>query len=156
MKTTLAERLVEAMNGPPKVTGIALAKHCKVAPPSVSAWRTGESKSLEGSNLLAAASFLGVNARWLADGIGPKYPNQQTGHAVNEPVAGYIKPKTYDAWTLEAIAILERHNRADRRAIVLNMRNFIKELGPPHQNQPHHHGNPGVGAVGLSRWLPVF
>lgn len=87
MKTTLSERLREAMAGPPKVSGVQLAEACGVAPPSVSAWRTGDSKSLSGSNLLAAAKKLGVRPEWLADGVGPKHagdPAMAQQHTVRE------------------------------------------------------------------------
>lgn len=97
MKTTLSERLCEAMAGPPKVSGVQLAKACGVAPPSVSAWRTGESKSLSGSNLLAAAKRLGVRPEWLADGLGPKHDNDPTvvhQHTVREDTrnSAYLWP----------------------------------------------------------------
>lgn len=73
MKTTIGERLKECLAGPPKRTGKALAAACGVQPPSVSDWLNGETKTLEASNLLAAADFFGVRAKWLADGVGSKY-----------------------------------------------------------------------------------
>ena len=90
MKTTLAERLKEAMIGPPQVSGVALAQACGVKPPSVSGWRTGDSKTLEGHNLLAAAKYLRVRPEWLADGVGPKHqldrsiPTTATAHHASE------------------------------------------------------------------------
>ena len=78
MKTTLAERIKESLQGPPKRTGKALAAACGVKPPSVSDWINGHTKTLEGSNLIAAAEFLGVRAKWLADGIGAKYDDDHT------------------------------------------------------------------------------
>lgn len=75
MLTTFAERLKDVMMGPPKITNRALAAACGVSQPSVSEWRTGETKSIEGRNLLAAAEFLGVRPKWLAEGVGPKYPD---------------------------------------------------------------------------------
>lgn len=70
MSTTLKERLQKAMAGPPKVTGAALARACGIKPPSVSAWVSGHTKSIEGSHLLAAARLLRVRPEWLADGLG--------------------------------------------------------------------------------------
>lgn len=135
MKTTLAERLNEAMNGPPKVTGVALAKACGVSPPSVSGWRTGDSKTLEGSNLLAAADFLGVRPKWLADGVGPKYPDKgyktETERA-EEAVAGYIQPKKItDPSILEAIRILTSLKKNQREGAVANLKLYVEKLGPP-------------------------
>lgn len=68
---TLAERLEIAMAGPPKVRSIDLANACKVKPPSVSDWRSGKTKNLEGMNLLLAAKFLNVSPSWLGSGKGP-------------------------------------------------------------------------------------
>lgn len=71
MATTLAERVKLALAGPPKRTQRALADACGIKPPSVNGWVTGETKSIEGSNLIRAAAFLEVNPRWLSDGVGP-------------------------------------------------------------------------------------
>lgn len=89
MKTTLAERIKEALSGPPKRTSKALAEACGIKPPSVADWLNGRTKNLEGSHLLAAAEFLGVRAKWLADGVGSKHDiNHQT--IVNEHQAIYL------------------------------------------------------------------
>lgn len=138
MTSTLAERLIAAMSGPPKVTSVALSMACGVTPPSVHGWRTGKSKTLEGSNLLAAAKFLGVRSEWLANGIGSKYPSEPVQGEMllaRAPVAGYIKPKQHDGWTLEAIDILQKLNKTDRRAAVLGLRAFVHTLGPPRHGQ---------------------
>ena len=74
MQTTLAERLKLAMDGPPKITGRALAKACAVSAPSVSDWLNGATKSLDGVHLIRASEFLQINAKWLATGIGQKKP----------------------------------------------------------------------------------
>lgn len=91
MMETLAERLKHAMMGPPKVTQAALARACMVSPPSVSDWISGKTKSLDGVNLLRAASFLNVRPRWLAEGRGPMKPDNPYRSAevlrVAEPAA---------------------------------------------------------------------
>lgn len=131
MKSTLAERLIDAMNGPPKVSGVALAKACGVAPPSVSGWRTGDSKSLAGSNLLAAAKYLGVRPEWLADGVGPKYADKSyleaASHVVREPSPASwnwpfksVKPRQY--------ALLDDEQREDIEKYVLLQ---VKSREPP-------------------------
>lgn len=69
---TLSERLRYAMEvlPPKKVKGVDLARAVGVKPPSVSDWLSGKSKTMDGSNLLAAASFLNVSPTWLATGKG--------------------------------------------------------------------------------------
>jgi phage repressor protein C with HTH and peptisase S24 domain len=72
---TLAERikyLLEQTN--PKTRPIDLARHCKIAPPSVSDWLSGKTKKLEGSNLLSVSRFFGCNQDWLATGKGKPFP----------------------------------------------------------------------------------
>lgn len=68
--STLQERLRQIMAGPPKVSQAALARACKVKPPSVHDWLSGKTKTIEGQNLLAAADFLRVSPTWLATGKG--------------------------------------------------------------------------------------
>lgn len=137
MISSLAERLKEAMSGPKKVTGAALAKACGIKPPSVSDWLSGKSKSMDGNNLIDASELLGVRAKWLIKGIGPKFPDHYaTGSVVSDTDAPDIQPKpTYDAWVLEAIGILQRLDEADRRAAVINLRTFIQQIGPPSNGQ---------------------
>lgn len=86
MPSNLKDRLKEAMKGPPRVTGVALAKACKVAPPSVSDWLSGRTKTMEAGNLLAAAKLLRVDPDWLATGKGHMRP----GFEVREPAVGYL------------------------------------------------------------------
>ena len=71
MKTTLGERVRLALEGPPKHTQVALAKACGVHPVSVNDWVHDRTQRVEGVHLLAASTFLNVNPRWLADGVGP-------------------------------------------------------------------------------------
>lgn len=139
MNSTLAERLVEAMKGPPKVSGVALAKACGVKPPSVSGWRTGDSKTLEGSNLLAAAKMLGVRPEWLASGIGPKHPDHEaptSGHTARESVAGYIQPQAItDPFIQEAVRILTSLKKGQRQGAVASLKMYVAQLGPPRDGQ---------------------
>lgn len=88
----LKDRLKLAMSDP-KVTGVALAKACKIAAPSVSEWLSGETKSLSATNLLSAAKFLNVTPDWLASGIGPMRKTYTsttiTNHTAQEPALKY-------------------------------------------------------------------
>lgn len=69
---TLADRLRYAMEvlPPKKIKGVDLARAVGVKPPSVSDWLSGKSKTMDGTNLLAAANFLNVSPTWLATGKG--------------------------------------------------------------------------------------
>lgn len=69
---TLADRLKYAMDvlPPKKVKGSELATIAGVKPPSVSDWRSGKSKTMEGENLLKVAKYLNVDPTWLATGKG--------------------------------------------------------------------------------------
>lgn len=71
MQTTLADRVKLALEGPPKRSQVALAKACGIHPVSVNDWVHGRTQTIEGSNLINAAAFLGVSPKWLASGIGP-------------------------------------------------------------------------------------
>ena len=72
MNTTLGERVLEALDGPPRRTQRDLAAACGINPVSVNDWVKGRTLSIEGRHLLAAATFLGVNPRWLSSGVGLK------------------------------------------------------------------------------------
>lgn len=89
METTLAERVSLALVGPPKRSQLALAKACGVHPVSVNDWVHGRTQRIDGVHLLKAATFLDVNAKWLAEGIGPMRPNPSgdasTGREVEQP-----------------------------------------------------------------------
>lgn len=74
--STLKERLEIAMRGPPKVSSADLARACGIRPPSVSAWISGDTKSIKGDNLLNAARALNVRPEWLSKGILPMRPGE--------------------------------------------------------------------------------
>lgn len=70
---TLAERITKAR----EAAGLSksdLARECGVSPSSVSQWENGETKTLEGENLVRAAAALHVDALWLATGRGEQNP----------------------------------------------------------------------------------
>lgn len=101
MKTTLSERLKEAMRIPKKkVTGLALAKACGVSAPSVSDWINGATKSLDGVNLVLAAEFLKVHPKWLATGLGPRDVTET--HTVPVALAQEALPR-YDVWPFDLV-----------------------------------------------------
>lgn len=68
--TTLKDRMRLLLENAPRGTQAALARACNVKPPSVNAWISGETQTIEGENLLNAARFFNVNPEWLATGRG--------------------------------------------------------------------------------------
>ena len=69
--STFTARINKALREAGDVTHADLARVCGISSASVSNWFTGETKSLKGPNLLAAASLLRVSPHWLAEGRGP-------------------------------------------------------------------------------------
>ncbi len=55
----------------PKMTQQQLADAVHVSRPAVTQWETGETKTLEGENLVQVALALGVTVEWLLYGTGP-------------------------------------------------------------------------------------
>ena len=71
--STFSERLADAMQEA-GITGRALAAAVGVQESSVSQWLSSKIKSLSGEHLFAVADTLGVEARWLLTGRGPRRP----------------------------------------------------------------------------------
>lgn len=136
MQSTLAERLREALDGPPKLTASALARACNIKPPSVSDWLSGRSRSMDGGNLIDAADFLNVRPKWLIKGIGPKrYNPMDPRHIAGDFDSQYtVQPPPMDPWTAEATKVVQDLTPDDRRAAVLLLRTFVAQLGPPRKN----------------------
>ena len=76
--TTLAERIKECLDGPPRKTQKALADACGIEAPSVNDWVSGKTKSINAEHLFPAAEFLGVEPYWLATGKGKKYKSDNS------------------------------------------------------------------------------
>lgn len=92
MSDSLAHRLKLALAGPPAITQRSLAKACGVSAPSVNDWLSGKTRSMEGTNLLAAARHLHVNPNWLANGTGPmRGPSTQEPSYVAEELPAYSR-----------------------------------------------------------------
>lgn len=69
--STLSERIIEAMDS----SGVSItevAKHCECSYQAVKKWRTSETHSLDGNNLVALSELTGYECRWLMTGLGPK------------------------------------------------------------------------------------
>ena len=138
MSRSLGSRLKEALSGPPTKSAAGVARACKVAPPSVSACISGDTKTIEASNAIAAAEYLEVNVKWLIDGVGPKrqtlFASHGAVHAV-EPSPQLYPNKPYSPSTLAAIAIMESLLETDRRGALAALRSYVQNLDPPSHGQ---------------------
>lgn len=116
--STLSDRLKQAISES-AYSQAALAKHCSVKPPSVSAWLSGRTKNLRGENLVCIASALGVNIAWLADGTGPMRPDASGLAASEPPSPAYMWP--FKQFTFAQYHALPAADRAqvERYALLL-------------------------------------
>ena len=71
LTSALAERQASAAPGE-RITKAGLARACGIKQPSVSDWFSGDTATIEGRNLVAAASYLCVSPEWLATGRGQR------------------------------------------------------------------------------------
>lgn len=78
------QRRQDAASPGERVSKASLARACNIKAPSVADWFSGQTLSLEGSNLVRAADYLGVNAAWLATGKGRMESDEQS--ALSEEV----------------------------------------------------------------------
>lgn len=145
MQTTLAERLEQAMAGPPRVTGRALAKACNVSPPSVSDWLNGKSKSMEGKNLLSAAAFLRVRPKWLAEGVGAMRDSDPApadpAHRAAEPTVAFLPEPPADKLRDELLELFSQLDEAGKKEWLADLRGFVRG------RRPHPHGTASALAV---------
>jgi transcriptional regulator with XRE-family HTH domain len=136
MNTTLSERLKEAMKGPPKVTGRALAQACGISAPSVSDWLTGKSKSMVGPNLIAAAELLKVRPKWLAEGIGPMRDDRWTPTMpACEPSVEQLPIPKIDNLTRRLLTLFSQLDRDGKRELLERVEFFVAG------RRPHQNGN---------------
>lgn len=134
MSTTLGERLKLAMNGPPKVTGKALAAACGVKPPSVSDWLNGETRTMEASNLIAASEFLKVRPKWLADGVGHMRDDGQK-HNAKEPEIAYLPPKKTDKLSSRLLELFDQLDTPSKKELISMIEFYVAG------RRPHRDGN---------------
>lgn len=93
--STLADRIQEALDDTGAIAA-DLARACGVKPPSVSAWLSGDTKSLKSSTAIRAAEFLKVNQLWLTEGRGPKRTEGGPAGAAAEPALPERPPVVSD------------------------------------------------------------
>jgi transcriptional regulator with XRE-family HTH domain len=91
----LHERINE-MLAEKQVRKVDLAKATKSPRATVSDWTSGKTKVLTYEKLELAAKFLGVNAKWLNTGEGPKYPVPAHKHQVDAALQTAVQAAEYE------------------------------------------------------------
>lgn len=83
----LAERLKRAAMHKEQFSQAGLARVCGISRPSVHAWFSGKTHSIDGKYLTTVAEYLGVQPHWLATGEGEMLPASSATRpvATNEP-----------------------------------------------------------------------
>lgn len=140
MSTTLSERLKLAMEGPPKVSGVQLARACVVSGASVSDWKTGKTKSIEGANLTKAAECLKVRAKWLAEGVGPMRDVVYPQHHISENTPPPLDRPKLDKMTTELVSLFNQLDKPGKHEYLGLLRGFVmgrsKAKDPPAEQTP--------------------
>jgi hypothetical protein len=130
MASTLKDRLAEVSAELPRGWQARLAEFCRVKGPSVNAWVSGDTKSLEGEHLLKAAEFFGVTPQWMQTGKGPKRMGESGGTMVMEPPSTYvaarkatsqIRPTTPDYRTI----VHTLCDSLEQQGVTVNVRTFV-------------------------------
>jgi SOS-response transcriptional repressor LexA len=69
----LHNRINELFTDKPSAKNIELSKFCKVSRATVTDWRNGNTKTINGDNAFSVARFFGANPEWVQNGKGEKY-----------------------------------------------------------------------------------
>ncbi len=85
VKMALHNRINELFTDKPSAKNIELAKFCKVSRATVTDWRNGNTKTINGDNAFSVARFFGANPEWVQNGKGEKYQNQPCTGMINMP-----------------------------------------------------------------------
>lgn len=109
MNSTLKERLTKISALKPELSQADIARIAGVKPPSVSAWFSGETKTLKSMTAIRVADAYGVSASWLAAGQGdmllgkgtesatPTESDEDVDHQASTLVRMFRKIKDADA-----------------------------------------------------------
>lgn len=81
--TPWAKRIEQRLSELDGKSQAGLAKACGIKAPSVNGWLSGESKMINGANLVASARYLNTTAEWIMTGRG----SHNSTSAVREPAA---------------------------------------------------------------------
>lgn len=79
-----------------------LARACGVSTAAVSGWKTGQTKTLEGTNLVSAAAFLGVTEAWLMGRSPVKRPVSNLSLVREDPDEYDVQIKQYQGSAVAA------------------------------------------------------
>jgi hypothetical protein len=116
---TFSERLKFALSYIDGGTQASLVRFCQVKPSSVCEWFNERSKSMGGRQLLLASEYLGVNPKWLVDGIGPMRPGVQATTSTVLPMEEPAPLKT--DWPFKSIT------RDEWKSIPFQTRNLLEQ-----------------------------
>lgn len=76
--STLQQRFALLSKERPEISQADLARATGAKPPSVSAWFSGDTKSMKAETAAKAAALFGCNPMWLANGTGPMWPGDRS------------------------------------------------------------------------------
>lgn len=94
--TTLKQRFAEMALEYPEISQADLARATGASPPSVSAWFSGDTKTMKLETAIRAAALYRVSPMWLAKGEGQKTTSEQKSDSVNISGVDRHKNKTDD------------------------------------------------------------
>ena len=103
----IGQRIKQArLSRRPKMTQQQLADAIFVSRPAVTQWETGETKTLEGENLLRVAKALEVSPEWLmyGTGPGPGFSTTPVKVAANDDEAGLSRRALMFAQVFDQLA----------------------------------------------------
>lgn len=108
MNTTLSDRISQAM----ALAGVSpgeLAAYCGVRVQAVYQWRSGATKTLDGTNLVKAATKLGVRSLWLGEGKGPMKPDHGDSNTEEGPAIRGEVPEISWVQAGEAMRVVDNY-----------------------------------------------
>jgi hypothetical protein len=100
----------------------------------VSDWCSGRTKTIEGSNLVAAAEFLKVRAKWLSDGVGPMRDDVHQANIPNNEVA-YLPKKAVDRLTERLLDLFSQLDTPAKKELIGAVEFFVAGRRP-HRDGP--------------------
>lgn len=101
--STLSERVSEAVEGS-GVKVADIAARCGISVQAVYGWMRGESKTIDGANLVELADLTGYEARWIAREMGPKrrtYPKTTSQEHVLRAMQSL--PREYETMVVKIV-----------------------------------------------------
>lgn len=121
--TSLKERFAQLAALHPHIKQADIAKQVGVKPPSVNAWFTGATKSLNAVTASRVATMYGVNQRWLATGEGGMYDAapRLSGASIGKRLDILPKPDEEEENTVSYAGHIEESRLRKARVPVVGM-----------------------------------